>query len=99
VVALLGDFDVKILAIETGDKFVGSGKLKRCPNILPYARCSGGRQCQTNGFRKTLAYLNDLTILGTEVMSPLGDAVCFIYGDAINLDRIKQRKDAWCKQR
>ncbi len=89
-----GDFDVEILAVETGDEFVGGRELERCANILPDARGGGGSQCQANRVRKSFSHFNDLPVFGTEIVPPFRDTVRFINREAIHLNGIKQGKNA-----
>ena len=97
--ALANDFDVEILAVETGDEFIRGRKFERVANILPHARRGGGGERETNRLREALAHFDELTILGTKVVPPFRDAVRLVDGEAIYLYRIEQRENALCEER
>jgi hypothetical protein len=88
------DFDKKILAVETGDKFVCGRKFERVAYILPDARGGSSRQRHADRFGKFLRHFYDLTVFGAKVVSPLGDAVRFVDGEQVHFQRGKKRENA-----
>ena len=92
-IAFADNFNVKILAVETGDEFVRGGKIERGADVLPHSGGGGGSKRKTNRFGKPLSHFDDLTILRSEVMPPFRDAVGFVYGNAIDLNRIEKREN------
>ena len=98
-VAFGQDLDEKILAVETGNKFIGCGELERGANVLPHARRGRSSQREANRVRELFSDLNKLTILGAKVMPPLRDAVGLVNGQAIHFKSGEKREDARSEQR
>ncbi len=98
-VALLDDFNVEILAVETGDEFVGRGELERGTDVLPYPRRGCGRERQADRIREAISHFDELAIFGAEVVPPLRDAVGFVDREQGNFQSREKREDARGEQR
>ena len=89
---LRSDFDVKVLAVETGDEFVCGGEFERGADILPDPGGGGGSERQADRFREALAHLDDLAIFGAEVVAPLRDAVRFVDREQVHFHAARSER-------
>ena len=90
---------VEVWAIEAAHKSVGVAKGQLVADIGLHLRCRGCRQRHTRGVGETLAHLDQLAVLGSEVVTPARNAVCFIDGDELQATLLKQLQNVGLEQR
>ena len=93
-VALGCDFDIQVFPVEAGYELIRVGKVQGGFDVAAYARGGGGGQRQADRLRELPAYLHQLAVLGAEVVTPFGDAVGFIDGQAGDGDALQQVEQA-----
>ena len=72
---------VEVMAVKRGDKDIGLLHLKILLDVKLDFRCGCSGECDDRHIAKLGDHGLYLAVLRPEVMTPLGDAVCFINGD------------------
>jgi len=69
-------------SVEGGDVVGGGSEFELFDDVAPDTVGRGGGEGHKWRIRKTATELGELAVLGAEVVSPLGNAVCLIHGEA-----------------
>src|SRR5690242_15096444 len=71
----------QIRTVKAGDEFIGIAQRKLRENVVPHMPRGAGREGRDRRIRKRSPQAAQLPVLGTELVSPLGNAVSFINGE------------------
>ena len=95
---LLPDLIVKVRAVERAFKLLGVGHSEVGLDVYPHLVGSGGRE----GYHRDVPHVArhgyllqrglDVAVLGTEVVSPLRNAVSLVHGYERDLERLEERQ-------
>ncbi|MCG3120600.1 MAG: hypothetical protein ALAOOOJD_03365 [bacterium] len=86
------DTEKKILAIETRDELLRGREVEIRGNIGAHALRRRGRERDADGLRKARPAFHQLAILRPKVMAPFRNAMRFIDGETIDLERGEKRQ-------
>ena len=80
----------EVLAVEAGDEHGRVGDAQRVADVGPYALGGRGRDCQADRAGEAPPHRGQLAILRPEVMTPFGDAVGLVNGQAVDAAAVEQ---------
>src|SRR5215469_2142931 len=67
--------------MEAGDVLVRIVELQLSQDVMAHALRGAGGKSGDRTIRKVFSQAAELTVLGTELVAPLGNAVCFVDGE------------------
>src|SRR5690606_33366968 len=72
----------EVWAVEAGDERGGIVELEMFDDVIAHAARGGGGERHQRDLGEKAAEFREVAILGTEIVAPFGDAVCFVDGEA-----------------